>query len=82
MEHTDCQAVKLLVFVACLLLLLLFTGIVCSMSFLFNFSLLYLYCILYCKIVIYAVFLCYLMAFDCQELKGLLTTYLLTYNLR
>jgi len=73
-EHTDCQAVKLLVFVACVCcfcfyLLVLF--IVCSISFHFNFHFKLSYSL-------YAVFLCYLMAFDCQELKGLLT-YLLTY---
>jgi len=55
-----------------LLLLLVFTGIVCSIFFILIF--------LYCKIVLFTVcrFSVYLMAFDYQELKGLLT-YLLTY---
>ena len=50
-----------------LLLLLLFTGIVCSIFFILIF--------LYCKIVLFTVcrFSVYLMAFDYQELKGLLT---------
>jgi len=65
MEHTNCL---------CLLLLLLFTGIVCSIFF-------FILIFLYSNIVVFTVpvcsFPCYLMAFDCQELKGLLT-YLLS----
>jgi len=64
MEHTDCQAVKLLVFVA-------------SASIywycLFDFFSFYFFFIVKLSYSLYAVFLCYLMAFDCQELKGLLT---------
>ena len=53
----------------CLLLLLLFTGIVCLFDF-FSFQFFFIVKLSYS---LYAVFLCYLMAFDCQELKGLLT---------
>ena len=55
-----------------LLLLLLFTGNICSIFFILIF--------LYCKIVLFTVccFSIYLMAFDYQELKGSLI-YLLTY---
>jgi len=67
---------------SCLCLLLVFVASAsiywyCLLFVRFLFILIFLYC----KIVIFTVccfFLCYLMAFDCQELKGLLT-YLLTY---
>ena len=73
---SSCQAAC--VCCLCLLLLLLFTGIVCLFDF-FSFQFFFIVKLSYS---LYAVFLCYLMAFDCQELKGLLTfllTYLLTY---
>ena len=77
MEHTDCQAVKLLVFVACICcfcfyLLVLFVRFVFILIF------------LYWKIVIFTV-CCFsvlldgVWLIDCKELKGLLT-YLLTYT--
>jgi len=70
---------------SCLCLLLVFVASAsiywyCLLFVRFLFILIFLYC----KIVIFTVccfFLCYLMAFDCQELKGLLT-YLLTYKVR